>query len=277
MGLRPGTLSVSAGDTSSGGSQSRAANRTDRGRAPQLPHRTLRGTNAPSGEIRDQSLSRSRGGSNTNSLHGAQHPIRIPGSPAGLGGVPRMPKGSNGALSSTPPGESASAFNASTAGPQERIGAGSLENPRGPGESSSETTGATGTASCGTTASGASLTDLYTGPVTFDRMRVALAGDTHDIPLGGGSGGTDQPVTAAGDNPQFVDVRVVSTNPDDLAAFIQLCKLIGQLCGVGASRDIRVAVDGDGSGALKFDFGDSDVSDVQVPDIDDELVIGIGE
>jgi 2'-5' RNA ligase len=118
----------------------------------------------------------------------------------------------------------------------------------------------------------------YTGPVTFDRMRVALAGDTHDIPLGRGrSTRPPKPVRgAAGENPQFVDVRVVSSNPDDLAAFVQLCKLIGQLCGVGASRDVRVAVDGDGSGALKFDFGDSDVSDVMVPNIDEDLVIGIG-
>lgn len=77
---------------------------------------------------------------------------------------------------------------------------------------------------------------------------------------------------------RYVDVRV-SGNEADLAAFLQLCKTVGALCSVGATRNILVAVDGDGSADLRFDFGETDVEDVEVPDFDngDEIVIGIGE
>lgn len=88
----------------------------------------------------------------------------------------------------------------------------------------------------------------------------------------------------ASDTPDrhYVDVRVTAPNEGDLAAFIQLCKTIEALGKIGASRDIRVPVDGDGSADLRFDFGDTDVDDVQVPGVDndfedDEIVIGIGE
>lgn len=75
----------------------------------------------------------------------------------------------------------------------------------------------------------------------------------------------------------YVDVRVTARNASDLAAFIQLCKTIENLGKIGASRDIRVLVDGDGSADLRFDFGDTDTDAVELPDIDDEIVIGIGE
>lgn len=79
-----------------------------------------------------------------------------------------------------------------------------------------------------------------------------------------------------------VDVRVSASNAGDLSAFIALCKTIESLGHVGASRDIRLAVDGDGSADLRFDFGDTDVADVEVPGADnefedDEIVIGLGE
>lgn len=51
----------------------------------------------------------------------------------------------------------------------------------------------------------------------------------------------------------FVDVKI-SGNKDDLESFILLCKKLKYLCSVGASRTIPVAVDGDGSANLKFDF-----------------------
>lgn len=75
----------------------------------------------------------------------------------------------------------------------------------------------------------------------------------------------------------YVEVRVTARNDGELAAFIQLCKTIQHLGGVGASRDIRVAVDGDGSGQMWFDFGNTDTEQVAIPDIEEEIVIGIGE
>lgn len=114
----------------------------------------------------------------------------------------------------------------------------------------------------------------YTGPVTFDRLRVALADTVTDYPLGKSSG----VVVAAAVKPErvYVDVRASAGDDHDLSAFIQLCKTIQHLSSVGASRDIRVPVDGDGSASLRFDFGDTDVGDVEVPDIDNEIVIGMG-
>lgn len=114
----------------------------------------------------------------------------------------------------------------------------------------------------------------FTGPVTFDRLRVALAGTVADYPLGKSSGVV---VAAAVKSERvYVDVRASAGDDHDLSSFIQLCKTIQHLSSVGASRDIRVPVDGDGSASLRFDFGDTDVGDVEVPDIDDEIVIGMG-
>ena len=74
-----------------------------------------------------------------------------------------------------------------------------------------------------------------------------------------------------------IDVRVSARNEGDLADFIQLCKTVQLLGRVGASRDIRVAVDGDGSADLLFDFGETVVDGVETPDIDEPIVISIGE
>lgn len=89
----------------------------------------------------------------------------------------------------------------------------------------------------------------------------------------------EQPITAAADEPSgsYIEARVTARNDGDLARFIQLCKTIEHLGQVGASRDIRVPVDGDGSADLRFDFGDTDTGQVELPDIDSEIVIGIGE
>lgn len=122
----------------------------------------------------------------------------------------------------------------------------------------------------------------YTGPVTFDRLRVALADEVTDYPLGGGAVVTAaaEGFTKVTDNPGsnrvYVQMRASAGDDADLSRFIQLCKTIEHLSSVGASRDIRVLVDGDGSASLKFDFGDTNVDDVEVPNIDDEIVIGMG-
>lgn len=68
--------------------------------------------------------------------------------------------------------------------------------------------------------------------------------------------------------------------PDQLSASAELSLTIERLCSVGASRTIECSVDGDGSGALRFDFGDTDVSDISPAEEDDSgtvRVAGIGE
>jgi hypothetical protein len=78
------------------------------------------------------------------------------------------------------------------------------------------------------------------------------------------------------DGRRYIDIRVSSGNDEDLSSFIQLCKTVAYLSSVGASRDIRVSVDGDGSADLAFDFGETDADAIEIPNIDDEIVIGIG-
>jgi hypothetical protein len=57
---------------------------------------------------------------------------------------------------------------------------------------------------------------------------------------------------------QYIEIKVTG-NSEDLSAFIELCKKIEYLCNVGASREIPVYVDGDGSASLQFDFKDTKV------------------
>lgn len=47
----------------------------------------------------------------------------------------------------------------------------------------------------------------------------------------------------------------VYANQTDLIDFLTLCKKIEYLSSVGASREIPVHVDGDGSADFRFDFG----------------------
>lgn len=79
-------------------------------------------------------------------------------------------------------------------------------------------------------------------------------------------------------DPQTVTVTVTGP-PEQLAAFAELCLTVEYLCSVGSSRTVEVPVDGDGSGALRFDFGDTDVSDItpaEVGSADAVRVSGIG-
>ena len=50
---------------------------------------------------------------------------------------------------------------------------------------------------------------------------------------------------------RYIDVRVVG-NSDEIDDFLELCRAIQYLGSVGASRELRVYVDGDGSGRLSF-------------------------
>ncbi len=76
-----------------------------------------------------------------------------------------------------------------------------------------------------------------------------------------------------------LDVTVVGSE-ENLAAFVQLCKTMDLLGRAGASRTIVVPYDGDGAARLRFDFGATDVTDVEGPaeaDLDqDEIVVGFG-
>lgn len=49
----------------------------------------------------------------------------------------------------------------------------------------------------------------------------------------------------------YIDIRVVGQEPE-IKEFISLCRVIQQLGRTGSSRDIKVSVDGDGSGRLAF-------------------------
>jgi hypothetical protein len=62
----------------------------------------------------------------------------------------------------------------------------------------------------------------YTGPVTFDRLRLALAGDVHDYPLGGGeptliASAAPLPPAEWFDNPQFTEYTPVTVDVDGRA------------------------------------------------------------
>lgn len=50
---------------------------------------------------------------------------------------------------------------------------------------------------------------------------------------------------------EFIDIRVVG-NHTELKEFVNLCKVIQRLGRCGASRTIKLDVDGDGSGRLAF-------------------------
>ena len=66
----------------------------------------------------------------------------------------------------------------------------------------------------------------------------------------------------------------------ELTSFVELCKVMDLLGSAGASRLIRVPYDGDGSARLKFDFGTTDVSMVEIDEAimdQDEITVSIGE
>lgn len=74
--------------------------------------------------------------------------------------------------------------------------------------------------------------------------------------------------------PEAVTLSVDVTGPaEQVARFAQLCKTIGMLCDVGASRTVQIDVDGDGDGSLRFTFTPEDAADsVQAADFDSDPV-----
>lgn len=65
----------------------------------------------------------------------------------------------------------------------------------------------------------------------------------------------------------------VTGREDHLTKFIQLCKTLKYLGSVGSTRTIKVWFDGDGAARLNFDYGDTDVSNVEIPNINDPIEI----
>lgn len=51
-----------------------------------------------------------------------------------------------------------------------------------------------------------------------------------------------------------ITLKIYGERPE-ITEFLELCKKIEYLGNVGASREIPVRVDGDGSGRLRFDYG----------------------
>ena len=126
----------------------------------------------------------------------------------------------------------------------------------------------------------------FTGDVTFDRIAIAFGPEWTIVPLAELAVDAPvpveepPPVTAAGPTSVHMDIRVVAPDQEQLGEFVGLCKTIESLGGIGASRTIRLDVDGDGAARLQFDYGDSDVASVATPgedsDFDDDIVVSIG-
>jgi hypothetical protein len=86
---------------------------------------------------------------------------------------------------------------------------------------------------------------------------------------------------------KYIDIRVSAFEPE-LKEFLRLCAKIQYLGVVGASRNINVSVDGDGSGRVKFAMvhPDGKVEEFHLPEFKDsserekyieDLKLSIGE
>lgn len=64
---------------------------------------------------------------------------------------------------------------------------------------------------------------------------------------------------------KYIDVRVVG-NQSELTEFLRVCKLIQTFGTYGTSRTVKVIVDGDGSGRLKFSMLENS-KEIEVPSL----------
>lgn len=53
---------------------------------------------------------------------------------------------------------------------------------------------------------------------------------------------------------KYIDIRVTAQTDDDLVSFLQLLSAIQHLGVIGSSEELKVIVDGDGSGSPSFDI-----------------------
>ena len=64
---------------------------------------------------------------------------------------------------------------------------------------------------------------------------------------------------------KYVDLRVITRCDSELAQFLKLCQKIQYLGQIGSSREIKVIVDGDGSGRVNFELLDEKGTPVAIP------------
>ena len=74
-------------------------------------------------------------------------------------------------------------------------------------------------------------------------------------------------------NKKYIELKVVGNEPE-LTEFVRLCQQIQYLGYVGSSRTIRLHVDGDGSGHLKFTVNGEEIKH---PGISEDVDLYIGE
>lgn len=63
---------------------------------------------------------------------------------------------------------------------------------------------------------------------------------------------------------EYIEIKVMGHLPE-IVEFLRLIRYIQSLGSYGMSRDIKVSVDGDGSGKLKFTFSDKDGKIMDMP------------
>lgn len=59
--------------------------------------------------------------------------------------------------------------------------------------------------------------------------------------------------------------------PEQLSTLVHFLMTIEKLGALGASRTLKIWVDGDGAARLRFHFGETDVSEIKTPKIEDTM------
>lgn len=62
---------------------------------------------------------------------------------------------------------------------------------------------------------------------------------------------------------KYIDLRV-EANETDLADFVKICGVIQYLGAIGASREVRIKVDGDGSARFSFSIDGQKIPHTEV-------------
>jgi len=168
--------SPGSSNSGGGGREDRPSGSSGRGRSSQLPGRSVREPGAPGGADGGRALDRSRGRAEERSLLSAQGALRPDGF-KGLGGMQRLSSISYGGLPEAESG--ARSIDSSATGPQERADACEIKNAGSTGQGSGKAARPSRLS-----VSKAFQRMTFTGPITFDRLRVALADQTYDFPLG---------------------------------------------------------------------------------------------
>ncbi len=181
-------------DAGGSGRDARQTDPGERGRAPHLPHAEMRGANASPSRVAAGAPGAPQRGEGPDPLLQARDGLR-PADSAGLGRVPGVPARGNGQVARTPSGQGAGlAADRARSGASSSVGKAAAANAGVQGEGSQVSAG---------TQSAASIGDLVeqlvdrVGPITFDRLRIAFAGEVTDIVLGSERAPAEDPDPAA--------------------------------------------------------------------------------